>query len=303
MSQDAYEITVEKSASFLLVCFLMLILDWRSIIALFVVLGQGHFLLAYYYQFKAGKMDRAYLARYLVSSALLLIFWFSSFHHELLVLFTAVFFLQHALFDELYLLRDTKPEQESPLNWGRLLEISPVFLLYTGMLVDGILSQPTSPQTLWLSARLPPVVSVMALLSALLLGFYTLALWKKSHRLDSVSLYFFVCGFLLMLVIGSGLTHGVPVVKLMGFIILFHYFNWYGHYYHKLQSEQLAMRHYLGMTMVINLAIVGLYLLWTRGALGFLGTVFLSEDAFYLWTILHLVTSLRKQDFSLGWSA
>lgn len=301
MSQNAFEIAIEKCVSLLLVVFLLVILDWRAIMTIFIVLGQGHFLLAYYYQYKAGKIDRAFGIRYACCVIVLAAFYFLAFNHELLLLATAIFFLQHALFDELHLLRVDVPDK-NPLTSARLCEMTPVFLLYTAMLIDGVLNQISNKQGIG-----PPLSALhttpwFCLLSAVVLTGYSWRVWKRSWKLDNVSVYFFSSGLVLVLTVASGIGQVTPVIKLMGFIILYHYFNWYAYYFHKLSSQTSERRKYIFLALLTNGLLIGFYLAWHHGLVP-LGAVLFSEDAFYCWTILHLVCSLRAADFTKAGSA
>ena len=46
------------------------------VVLAFIVLGQGHFVLSYLYQYRAGKLTRQYALRYLIGVALIALFLF-----------------------------------------------------------------------------------------------------------------------------------------------------------------------------------------------------------------------------------
>ena len=295
MSQNTYEICLEKSLSFLLVWFLLAIFDWRSVIVIYAILGQGHFFMAYYYQFKAGRMNRVYLGKVLVFTVVVLGSYSLYPNHEILAIVTAVLFLQHALFDESTLLRlSTK----GPMTWDRFLEMLPILLLYSALLVDGILAKAQSAPTLWLSQHLPSLSPIAAIASAVVLLYYSWRAWKIRNVADGATSYFFLLGLALTGYLFFAMTAGVSVVKLMGFVILFHYFNWYGFYGHKLARANSGLKGYLGLFVLVNGALVTVYLLSRGGTLVWLSSTLFSEDAFYLWTLLHLWTSFRPEDLA-----
>jgi len=57
---------LEKLVSLVLVAMALILLSPLQTQEAIIVFGQGHFLACYYYQYKYGKIDRAYLIKYLV---------------------------------------------------------------------------------------------------------------------------------------------------------------------------------------------------------------------------------------------
>ena len=89
----------------------------------------------------------------------------------------------------------------------------------------------------------------------------------------------------------SGWLRSVPTGKLTGFIIIYHYLAWYFHYYLNLDADH--RKTYLARVLGVNSLVLGAYFLW--GAEG-PGRYFFQNDYFYIWTLLHLITSTRPQD-------
>lgn len=262
---------------------LVVALDWRSVILVMIVLGQGHFLTAYLYQALAGKITARYLANFVLWGVLIVAtYWSHPFPAGLTALAT-LYFAFHMAVDELYLTRRPLQLGESPMHLGRALEILPLIALYSAAVSDAMLGRGSWPG---FPLLLPPAV----LLAGLGLMAYTL-LVARGYRPDALSAYLLGAGLLLLGAAQQGWLQRVPAPKLSSFIILFHYFNWYLHYFLCLPAARRPA--YLRRVTAVNALVLVLYFsLGQRGP----GWVLFQEQNFYIWTLLHLITSTRAAD-------
>ncbi|MBN9416143.1 MAG: hypothetical protein J0I12_11935 [Candidatus Eremiobacteraeota bacterium] len=273
----------EKLLSLGLAAVLVAWLDWRSVIRLMIVLGQGHFLLAYFYQFRAGKIGPLYVLNYgFWACLILLVYWMHPFAAGLTAVAT-VYFAWHMAVDEFYLSELPLRLRSSPLHLGRLLEMLPLMLVYAAAVVDAMLAH-----GVW--REFPELMGPALQLTSLSLLAYVALIGFARYRPDGRSCYFLVAGGCLDVAAKLGWLQQVQAPKLSGFIILFHYFSWYLHYYLSLERGRGV---YLRQVALVNVLVLGLYGVF--GAEG-LGWLLFQEQNFYLWTLMHLISSTRRGD-------
>ncbi|MBN9416145.1 MAG: hypothetical protein J0I12_11945 [Candidatus Eremiobacteraeota bacterium] len=243
------------------------------------VLGHAHILAAWLYFYLAGKMTRTFLLQFgLLTTAL-----FGSYQlmpwYRTLVLVTPLFFLAHLLLDEIYLLQTPINLRRSPMHMGRFLELATFFVLCGGQIL----------QSLGFPGSLP---NSLALAAALALGY--VILWARGlHRPDPGSAYFWSANLLFLALILAPLRFNY--VALMSFLILFHVFDWYFHFYLQLPPGSPARPQYLRRAG----GLIGLSgLLYAAGHFHFweAAASLYEETTYDLWSLVHLTFSLRLND-------
>lgn len=279
-------ILVEKLLAAALTALVVSSFHWKQVLVIYIVAGQAHFATAYYYQALAGKIDKKYMGNYVFWSALLLFSfyqWPSDTHQASIA---TIYFLFHMCFDELYLSRLPMELRNTCMHAGRLLEMAPLIFVLTGLIIDGFF-----PFGTLLMGQNPfsPVTTVLAWLSLLT---YLGLLVSRRYKPDGRSFYFLLPGLALVLAVSNGYLFRVPIQKISGSIIIYHYLNWYFHYFLNLSETQQKVL-YLKRILLINTVVIGAYFTFKAEGLGF---YFYSEEAFYIWTMLHLITSTRKGD-------
>lgn len=281
-------IWAEKLVSLLLTLWVVARHDWPAVVLIYIVMGHGHFLMAYFYQWKAGKMTRAYGLRFALFAFAILAIYNAWPDYRGLVAVTTIYFLLHMLWDEQYLMRLPMDLSRSPMHLGRTLEMAPIVLLFSARVVDDMWALDPWKAMPFRDWAQPACWAVF--LSYTLLG---LGGWLRP---DSRSAYFLSWGVALL---AASYTRGyylIPTGKLTGFIIIYHYLNWYLHYFLNLPPGP-RRRIYLGHVAVFNIAVLAAYFTWgARGP----GRWFFQNDWFYVWTLLHLMTSTRIGDLRRG---
>jgi hypothetical protein len=112
-----------------------------------------------------------------------------------------------------------------------------------------------------------------------------------------IFLFFYTTNFLTPLVCIP--FQVIDMVKISGFIILFHYTRWYLYYFDKFKKmpDKKFLEEYLEIVFWINLLVVILFVLYSLSPkAGFLALLF-NPLFFYGWTCLHIFMSIRKTDF------
>lgn len=277
-------ILLEKAAAAGLTFFLVGKLPWQKVVLLYIVLGQGHFFTAYLYQYKAGKVGRNYLLFYAFCLAAIVLTYQTYPDYAILVAVTTIYFLIHMLFDELYLLRLPMGLSKSPMTTGRFLEMTPILLLYSGRVVEALFPR-LSRAPVHLGEHLTSLCWVV-------LGCYVLLLMAGRHKMDWRSAYFLSWSGFLLYAVYSEWFYQVPTGKLTGFIIIYHYFAWYFHYYLNLRGRS-GRKTYVVRVATVNILVVACFLVWGQQGPG---KYLFQNDIFYIWTLMHLITSTRPND-------
>ena len=304
---------LEKLVSLLLVAMALIILQPLAIQEAIIVFGQGHFLACYYYQYKYHKVSRAYLLKYF--TALLLIFGAYILYPHLFILVTAasIYFVLHLSVDERFLWKD-------PPSLKRGLAFLPFLLIYSGMIVDSIFVGHVNLDFWMTQAQGLPVsilgvwITPYCLIAAgvALLGYF-IWVWRKGLSMEVHDLYFILGAAVLTTLY---VTDHVPShYYLMGAIILFHYSSWYIHYWVRWKDDSPKRKRYIIDMLVINALIFGLYAIyrWMPASLvveyipkeiyafkspthGNILAYLFSPGYFYLWTMMHFVSTARLSD-------
>lgn len=281
-------IWAEKLVSLLLTLWLVARYDWPTVVLLYIVMGHGHFLIAYFYQWKAGKMTPAYGLRFFLSATVIVGAYSAWPDYRALVALTTIYFLMHMLWDEQYLLRLPLDLRQSPMHFGRALEMVPIVLLFSARVLDDMWTlDPWKGMPLrdWAQPACWMVLVIYALLWA--------AGWLRP---DHTSAYLLGWGTALLAASYTRAYYLIPTGKLTGFIIIYHYLNWYLHYFLSLPTTS-ARRTYLGRVVAFNALVLGAYCNWGSNGVG---RWLFQNDWFYVWTLLHLITSTRIGD--LRWA-
>jgi hypothetical protein len=243
-----------------------------DLVTLFIVLGQGHFVIAYLYRWRAGTVRRRTLIAYLVAVALFGGGYWATGDARLLAAVTSIYFAWHMLTDERYLLGGTaKP--------AALLEVSPALLMLAAFQVehlyalDGLFLAAAVGATLW---------AVRALVGV-----------RFGRPSDRITHYFLGAWVLLCSLYLSG--RPIDADTLWGTIILYHYFNWYLFYGLRFAERPGPRGRFLVDVAWINGVMVVGFLIWRSGSAPGLDLWF-GREAFYVWTCLHLVFTSRGAD-------
>lgn len=237
----------------------------------FIVLGHAHFLLAYYYQFKAGRVNRIYILRFsVVALFLLLLAWATHYSTAAILCVAAFVFAVHFMLDELYLLGF----EPRPIH--TLLLVSLVFP-YTALAID-----------VGFSLGWSVGAAMLSFCASICYVFYRRTVWDC---------YLASFGFFLSYVVA--ISAPIASEKLLASIILFHYTRWYLSYYSTMAGDKRLT--FIRNTFIVNILLATLCFISSErnAASVMLGTYF-SYYGFYACTILHVISSLRRRSSRRG---
>ncbi len=268
------QFVIEKAISLPLIAAAILFLSPNQVLIAFIVFGMGHIVIAYLYQYRAKKYVRAYAGLGATALVIGLMVLLGFRQIEVLIVATGIAFLTHFLQDELFL-SGNKP------SFLRTLEMAPVWLLYTGTLLNTVMHI--------------HVLFQFGLLAIALVAVYAILMARARKIPDALSIYFLSITALLLYL--SLFEIFVPLQTLIGTLVLLHYSGWYIAYYFKVRANPDRLRSYLVSVLVVNAIVFTLYWFFLSiGTRSWLAYLFIPVY-FYVWTLVHTVFSLRMSDW------
>lgn len=276
---------VEKVASVGLAAAALHFLPTLTVLQLAIVLGHAHILTAWLYWALAGKAGGAFPLRFLGWA--LVLFGSYALHpwYGVMVTVAPLFFLVHFAFDEVHLWEVPMDLRNSPVTLGRFLEVAVFILVYAGLILRALPDHLRRADLACapLSWNLAPLLAGVGVV-------YASLLLRGLHRPDWGSAYF-LGGSALLGVLQPGLRYE----GLLAFLILVHVSNWYVHYFLQLTGWRARQLYLVRVVGLLGLS-AGLFAVSVWGQQGWLGWFY--QETFYdLWTLLHLIFSVRLADF------
>jgi hypothetical protein len=263
-----------RVVSVVLALVLVCLLPQQAMLFAVIVLGWGHFLLAYIYQAEGGHLGYRKIA---FLAAMLVFFTWAG-----LTLPTAVFsvlttiaFLLHFAIDEPRLL-GTKHSIYTTL------EALPFVLIYSALLLQVLLNS----HNFFLACGLVVLI---------LVGYAWLS--YKNKRKPNRTSYSYLAWLLLTIgvYIVSFTIPTVTILQLFAGLVIVHYLIWYGFYWFKLINKTFIQREYVLRAVLINILVAIFASFWLIGAAPIF-SLFFTVTAFNVWTFLHGVSSTRTDE-------
>lgn len=254
---------LQYSLAILPAILLLLLAKPALALATFIVLGQGHFLLTYLYQYRGGKITPVYISAYLLCLPLAYVVAVYLPPTYLLIL-TAIVFAVHYFYDEARIMTGNNN------HLSLLLIVPPIlffinYLLYEQLHIDTFI--------------------VTIIIAGVILGL----IWYRFGPTPLMQKYVLVTNaisVLLFILYVRGAT--VPSELILGAIIIHHYTTWYIFQYKKLRLNTDRLSKYLTDVFTVNVALIVGYILF-RSNLNFTALDYLySVNFFYAWTLLHI---------------
>ncbi len=264
---------ITRVVSYGLALFLIFLMSAEDVLTLFIFLGQGHFILSYWY--KSERIPRIWNTHLFAIWILALSLLFTAtildyISYNILIAFTATLFVIHFVVDEVSLTK-------SGSSWIQSLGLfGGVFCVFTLEIIQLI----SSIQ-----------YHILLLICLGILSFITtLILTIRHNHVASFSYYGLLVAFASSCIILG--TNSIPLNYSLGFIILSHYFIWYGHYLLKLKESRLLQMIYIKRVLGLNILLLGIFLYTQSVPNTPILDYFFSETYFYVWTCLHILVAL-----------
>lgn len=247
------------------------------------ILVQGHFLLGYLYQYKAGKINQTYVLRYIPSAVFLFGACFFLPVERLLGVLAATYFLVHFFYDERYLLR----ERAEFSGWK-------IALPTIGLLFAEILYR-------YAGLRSALLLIGVFTFGASYMSWIILSEIFQTHRLSRRNGYFLATFSIAGLLTLSGKVLPGPVnPNALHFLFLIHTANWYWRYIEKFSADRKLLRKFCIETMAVNMVLGALMFFRFHSSysvlLSALAGVFFLHPYFQVWSLLHFVATYRPTD-------
>lgn len=248
-----------------------------------VLLAQGHFLLAYIYQFRAGKINQAYAKRYIPFAVLMFASCFLLPVGNVFEILATTYFLIHFFYDERYLLGE-----KTDLS-GWLICLPTIALLGAEILY------------LFCNIRSRWLFFGSTAISALTMFVIIFTEVLQRRSISKRSAYFLTVFIVsMLLVLGGKILPGPLNVNAVNFLILLHFGNWYWHYFNKFASNRQLFTKFFTEIFAMNALMATLMYFHFHSSFsvflsGLAGALFL-HPFFHIWTLLHFVATFRPTD-------
>lgn len=271
---------IEKLVTVSLALSIVVLLNPMDVIYCYAVLGHAHFAMAHLYQGKAGKITLPKIGLYIV--ALVLFFSIAWRMQESFIFFVALFFLFHNFLDEFKLL-GTKPD---PVSFFMICLISVMLGFW---LVEN----------LWFFKVGAHVYYGMA---ALYIAFLASVYIKERERFKVA--YFLYLNLIMLVLLALEFSGGRPfAAKVVGFMIISHYITWYivmGLKFY--ERDKAGFNLYMKEVMALNAVIITvfIYVRYHVPGVDLVEKYLFHYVGFYVWTLMHLITTLRPADYKQG---
>lgn len=241
-----------------------LVLPFQWILVLFIVTGHAHFLMAYLYQARAGRIDTGYVLVALVLLLTLGSYLFYTGDFIALVLAVGLLFSAHFAYDE-FTLHSEKPTSE---NFALVVGFSLFFL--------SLVASYMFPGNNWLT-----------LLSFGIAGITVLVRLYISRKPASHTEKYLV--FIMVLIALLAVGFQMPE-RVLGVIVLLHVANWYVSSGVRLRATPTRARTYWIEVAATLLLFSGLFAIYVGFHVEALRMVF-GAAYYYAWAIGHIILS------------
>lgn len=251
---------------------MVLFLPITVVVSLFIVFGQGHFIGSYIYQFIAGRLEWWRMILYAMLFILLWAVFISTKNFDALLALTAVVFSAHFVWDSSRILGS---RELIPAIITRL----PIFVLFSSFIVEKIYGT--------------PLILGALLFSTLLLSVYTFCIAFDVFKYDISDSLFIggALGFFGLITLNSNFS----AWSLFGFIIIYHYLQWYVFYWKRYAAVGKARsRIYIRNILIANVVVISAFFLWKIDSTNDIFLFFFFEpEYFYIWTLVHIASSFK----------
>ena len=266
----------EKGISLLFACSLLLMLDPMVFLTVGIILGQGHFILAYIYKLRSGRLTWWGFSIWLAMTIFMLKVFSAPDMHVPLSLLMTLYLVTHGVVDDRFL---SKPEKSRLVGLEMLLLLA----LYYAMVIDMVY----------------PTVGIRGLVIAMagvgLIPYFLLARRAKGG-LDLFNGFFLIQILALMGVMQLGF---LPVLFLFNVTAaLYHYTVWYVVSARKTEKKPKERRTLVGWVVGVHVVLLALFMVFKTTTWGESSLFFIFDQQYFLiWAFLHFFGSTRLSDF------
>ncbi|MCC1498060.1 hypothetical protein [Alcanivorax sp. 1008] len=252
-------------------------------LAIIIIAGLSHYFFAYLYRYRSKGYESS---QYMVAAATLAVLGGLTYFlpAEFFIGIAAGYFVVHFLLDEEFL----SGRAIGLYSWLRMIPIIILYWSYYACYLTGF-SMMWSQIAAYLSVGL---VMLWLFLSLLQSRSWGLLDWH------CISIY----AFSFIFVTAGVSVHGKAYFEPLGFLVISHVVSWYLHQGIKISVRGEGIGNFVREVLWMNLAVASLFLVYylyrDEGSpfVGVLG-LFFQPTFFYIWMMLHFISSFRASDF------
>lgn len=254
----------------LLLGFIFTFLFQEQTKGIFITFGQGHFLLAYLYMYKAGKINYVSIIKYIFVLSAMIVFYYFAINMQLLLFITSFYFIIHFALDTYFI--NNKIIKMDKL----LLATMPFFCL--------------SFSRIFIYVGLQNISNFFLLLFPATVIFVCYR-WKENEYIKWLLLILSIVVFLSKI---FNITWMFQYY--MSVIMISHYIMWY--IYFLVTKSSTFIKPFIINMLVVNTVLVAMFCYYFFINKSFIpGRLLFQEDYFYLWTLMHFIATFRSDNF------
>ena len=318
-----WDLVLLKGIAFALIIPTLLFLTPQQVFTQYAVWTQGHFILSYWYQYKTGKLNLRWysVGAYCAVVALFFVFVFEDPSDFIFIVIT--FFAVHFLLDEFRLNTERLSLSQALIGLPFLLIFLLVVFKHQYVAMPVAWAQYTGGKTLpdlnaftpgFLGTALPmdQMPAMHQLTGPMIAGWLpfiwasfvvAVGVWGWSSLRDKrVNIYGVTV--LAMAFFGLLLMPSLPIIyarSFIGVVLMLHGLNWYISYFYKFRHNGPACRTFGWEVAGITVFLVGMFSL--NHAMGWwrLDEVMFGFRGYNVWAMMHLLTTIRGDDYNKLW--
>ncbi len=266
-----------RTLSIALAIGLAFVVSPQLLFLIVVILGHGHFMLAYIYQAEGGHLKSRKML--ILVGCMLALSWLSLLISITLFAFITGFItLLHHAVDEIRFMNVKH-------SLYTTLESLPFIFVYTSIFADASFHS----STFWFANVL--VLAVIVVYATLCVR------TKRSPNVSSYASLVWLCITLAASVFYQLHPSYANAWLWFDALVLVHYFTWYGFYWFKLMNKTFVQTEYVLRAAIINIVFLILGVLWLTGGVPILGVLF-APAAFLAWSLLHCIGTYRNYEWA-----
>ena len=242
----------------------------------YIIMGHAHFLLTYIKRLKNSAINIDYLKNIMVYFAILVAsFLASNLSQRNFTIFVSVFFLLHHFFDEMKILKIEGDFSKNLLVLLIILNFT-IFGFYFKYYI---------------------INNCLLILNMLVIAVQFIKIFIKKNY-DYYLIYLLLANLIILAIFKLDKV-SFSIDALWSFIIIYHYIIWYIKIADdKYRDSSRGFFDYIKQIFFVNLGLLIFWFFYKKMPLEKeISDYFFSPNAFFVWTLMHLIFTLRKDDY------
>ena len=242
----------------------------------YIIMGHAHFLLTYIKRLKNSAINIDYLKNIMVYFAILVTsFLASNLSQRNFTIFVSVFFLLHHFFDEMKILKIEGDFSKKLL----------ILLIISNFTIFGFYF------------RFSAINNFLLILNILVIVVQFIKIFTKKNY-DYYLIYLLLANLIILAIFKLDKV-SFSIDALWSFIIIYHYIIWYIKIADDKYKDSIrSFFDYIKQIFFVNLGLLIFWFFYKKMPLEKeISDYFFSLNAFFVWTLMHLIFTIRKDDY------